>query len=111
MESKVTQIKLFFFLAMVSFFALAVEFQSGWWAVSGAGAGLLLVIIFKRDDAHTLCLRSIFFALAPLVAIPALLQAGAGFFAFIAAGLLWFIGEQLRKRAKRDLVVAEGGVE
>ena len=115
MENKVTQIKIIFSLAMFSFFAFAVEFKSGWWAFSGLGAGLFLVILYVRDnmlnDVHTLSNRAIFFAIAPLIAIPALLQAGAGIFAFISAFALIQTGEYLRKRAKRDLAVVEGGAE
>lgn len=115
MKSKATRIKMIFFLAMISFFAFAVEFQNGWWAFSGAGAGLFLVILYVRgnmqSDVHTLSNRAIFFAIAPLVAIPALLQAGAGIFAFMAAFVLLQTGEYLRKRAKRILVAQEGGAE
>lgn len=111
MENKVARIKIIFLLSAVSCLALAMLFRSGWWAMSGVGIGLMLWVLYQRDDAHTLCSRSIFFALAPLITIPALLQAGAGFFAFIAAGLLWFAGELLRKLAKRDLAAVEGGTE
>lgn len=115
MESKVTQIKLIFFLAMVSFFALAVEFQNGWWAFSGVGAGVFLAFLYIRNniqnDVHTLSNRAIFFAIAPLITIPALLQAGAGIFAFIVAFVLIQTSEYLRKRAKRDLAAVEGGIE
>lgn len=87
-----------FILFAVACFTLAVELRDMWWAFPGCGAVLFLFVLSRHGSVHTLSHRSIFFALAPLVAVPLLLQAGAGVFAFAVAGVLVFIGAQLRKR-------------
>jgi hypothetical protein len=111
MKNRVTRIKMIFLLSAMACFALAVLFRSGWWAMPGVGIGLMLWVLYQRDDVHKLSNQAIFFSIVPIVAIPALLQAGAGIFAFIAAGAMMLIGEQLRKRAKHVSAAAEGGAK
>lgn len=92
------------FISMCVCALMAVEFKSGWWAFSAFGFGILFLFVLSRADAHKLTRRTVFFVTAALVAIPLLLQAGAGIFAFLVAFLILLVGDHLRKQAATKCV-------